>query len=85
MSKHKTIEQIQAGWDNLDRPITGSIYEHYKGGRYVIVETGFFEDSEAPCVVYKSLKKDITWVRTAKNFMEEIEWDGKKRRRFIKV
>jgi hypothetical protein len=76
MSKQKTTDEIIAGWDNLRRPADGELFEHYKGGQYVIVATGFLEDTEAPCVVYRSLLKDITWVRTAKNFLESVEHDG---------
>ena len=77
MTKQKTIEEIQAGWKDFDRPNAGDRYRHYKGGEYEIVATGFLEDTEAPCVVYRSLKKDIVWVRTAKNFLETVEHDGK--------
>lgn len=76
MSKQKAIEEILAGWDDLERPRDGQIFQHYKGGKYVIVATGFLEDSESPCVVYRSLDKDIVWVRTAKNFLEDVEHAG---------
>lgn len=82
MSKLKSIAAIQAGWNGLERPESGHIFEHYKGGRYEIVATGFLEDSEVPCVVYRSLLKDIIWVRTAKNFLENVEYQGEIRPRF---
>ncbi|HET7060533.1 MAG TPA: DUF1653 domain-containing protein [Candidatus Saccharimonadales bacterium] len=85
MSKLKPIEEIQSGWNGLDRPKTRDIYKHYKGGRYEIVATGFLEDSETPCVVYRSLKKDVVWVRTAKNFLEDVEHNGKIMPRFSKA
>lgn len=85
MSKRLSVAQIQAGWDGFDRPKDGEIYQHYKGGLFEIVATGFLEDTETPCVVYRSLKKDITWVRTAKNFLEDIEHNGKNRPRFEKT
>ena len=76
MTKQKSIEEIEAEWNNLERPQNGSIFRHYKGGEYEIIATGFLEDTEAPCVIYRSLNKDITWVRTAKNFLESIEYNG---------
>ena len=76
MSKSKPLEEIQSQWDLFDRPKDGQKYLHYKGGEYEIVATGFLEDSETPCVVYRSFEKDIVWVRTAKNFLEDIEHDG---------
>lgn len=85
MTKQKSIEEILAGWDGLERPEDGAIYQHYKGGRYEIVATGFLEDTETPCVVYRSLKKDIVWVRTAKNFLENVEHDGETVPRFSKL
>ena len=85
MSKRKSIDEILAGWEGLPRPQEGDTYRHYKGGQYVIVATGFLEDTEAPCVVYKSLEKNITWVRTAKNFLETIEHNGQTTARFTKI
>lgn len=82
MSKHKTPEELEASWNGLHRPQAGARYEHYKGGQYEIVATGFLEDTEAPCVIYRSLAKQSIWVRTAKNFSEDIEHDGKTRPRF---
>lgn len=63
-------------------PEDGQIFQHYKGGKYVIVATGFLEDSEAPCVIYRSLLKDIVWVRTAENFLEKVECKGSTQPRF---
>ncbi len=82
MSKQKSIEEIQAGWNGLARPRDGQLFQHYKGGKYEIVATGFLEDSETPCVVYRSLFKDIVWVRSAKNFLEDVESGGTVQPRF---
>jgi len=82
MSKQKDLREILAGWDGFERPADGQMFEHYKGGEYEIVATGFLEDTEAPCVIYRSLEKDIVWVRTAKNFFEDIEFRGQVRPRF---
>jgi hypothetical protein len=85
MTKQKPIEQIEAGWSLVERPRNGQVFEHYKGGRYEIVATGYLEDTEAPCVIYRSLEKNIVWVRTAKNFLEEMEYKGVKRARFAPI
>ncbi len=82
MSKKKPVDEIQRGWDIFKRPNDGQLFQHYKGGKYIIVATGFLEDSESPCVIYRSLEKNIVWVRTAKNFLEEIEHNGKQVPRF---
>lgn len=83
MTKQKPLGEILAGWDGFVRPKNGQIFRHYKGGDYEIVATGFLEDAEAPCVVYRSLLKNIVWVRTAKNFLENIEYNGKVQPRFV--
>jgi hypothetical protein len=82
MTKQKSLDEIKKGWDSFVRPTDGQKFRHYKGGEYEIVTTGFLEDTEAPCVVYRSLEKNVVWVRTAKNFLEEIEYEGKKLPRF---
>jgi hypothetical protein len=85
MSKQKPLDEILAGWDGLERPADGDIYKHYKGGLFEIVATGFLEDSETPCVIYRSLEKKVVWVRTAKNFLEQVEHDGQTTQRFSKA
>lgn len=85
MSKHTPLEEIEAGWDGFERPVDGDYYRHYKGGEYEIVATGFFEKSKTPGVAYRSLEKDIVWFRTAKNFLETVEYNGKTAPRFAKI
>jgi hypothetical protein len=55
MTKQKSIDEIKAGWVAMTRPIDGQVFQHYKGGNYEIIATGFLEDTEAPCVIYRSL------------------------------
>ncbi len=85
MSRQKSIEQIQVEWDDFERPANGDQYRHYKGGEYEIVATGFLEATATPCVVYRSLEKNIVWVRTAKNFLETVEHNGEIVPRFAKI
>lgn len=85
MTKQKSIEAIEAGWNDFRRPREGQRFRHYKGGEYEIVATGFLEDTEAPCVVYRSLEKKMVWVRTAKNFLETIEYKGAELSRFTPI
>lgn len=84
-NNHKSKDELDAGWDGFDRPKDGQIYKHYKGGAYSVVATGFLEGGETPCVVYKSLIDKNTWVRTAQNFFETIEINGKLIPRFEPV
>lgn len=81
----KTTDEINASWKGLDRPMAGKIFQHYKGGSYEIVATGFLEDSVTPCVIYRSKENTIVWVRTAKDFFEDIEHEGVVQPRFKPV
>jgi hypothetical protein len=85
MLKHESIDQIQAGWDEFERPADGEQYRHYKGGEYEIVATGFFESTTTPCVIYRSVEDHVTWVRSARNFLEALEYDGETVPRFSKI
>ena len=73
MGKSKPITEILAGWANYERPADGTRYRHYKGGEYEIVTTGFLEKEEVPAVVYRSLEKDIVWVRSAEDFFAIVQ------------
>lgn len=65
----------------------GEFYAHFKHPNvkeYQIVDIGIYENIEEICVVYKSLKTGISWVRTLAEFLEEVEVDGKMVKRFTK-
>lgn len=82
MPKPKPLEEILDSWNKFTRPKDGQRFQHYKGGVYEVIATGFMENSELPCVVYRSLQKNIVWVRTAENFLESIEDNGVIKQRF---
>jgi hypothetical protein len=50
-----------------------------------IVATGFLEDTEAPCAIYRSLKRGTVWVRTANSFLETVEYKDKIVPRFTRA
>lgn len=82
MPKSKPLDEILDNWKKFTRPQDGQRFQHYKGGVYEVVATGFIENSELPCVIYRSLEKNIVWVRTAENFLESIEDNGVTKPRF---
>jgi hypothetical protein len=82
MSEHKTAEELEALWDEFERPKDEQHFRHYKGGEYGIVTTGFLENGEIPCVIYRSLENDNTWVRTAEDFLSSVEYEGTTQPRF---
>lgn len=56
----------------------GEIYEHYKGGRYMIVARAVMESTKEVVVVYRSLRPDEhhrvqTWVRPETDFNGYVE------------
>ncbi|MBI3256053.1 MAG: DUF1653 domain-containing protein [Candidatus Andersenbacteria bacterium] len=62
----------------------GQHYHHFKSHKdtYEIIAIAIQEDTLEPLVIYRSLKRGTVWSRTAENFMEEIEREGKKMKRF---
>ncbi len=61
------------------------IFRHYKGGEYKVVATAIQEDTLEQVVVYRSLAKGITWVRTLTNWNQEVAINGKKVKRFERI
>lgn len=63
-------------------------YKHYKGKLYKVLGTGrHSENPDEIFVVYQALYesefgKDQIWIRPIKMFTEEIDFEGKKVKRF---
>jgi len=58
-------------------------YQHYKGPLYEVLDVARHSETEEEMVVYKTLYGDFSlWVRPLKMFMEEVEYEGKKLKRF---
>ena len=58
-------------------------YRHFKGKEYEVIGTAKHSETLEPFVVYRALYGEHgLWVRPAAMFMEEIERDGRKFRRF---
>lgn len=60
-----------------------SIFRHYKGQEYKVIEQAINSENKEEVVVYQSIddEKNI-WVRPKKMFLSEVEVDGKKIPRF---
>ena len=68
---------------NEQQSLVGREFRHFKGNLYRL--EGFAKDSETleEMVVYRALYGEGgLWVRPAKMFLETIERDGKKMKRF---
>lgn len=58
-------------------------YRHYKGALYEVIDLARHSETEEEMVVYKTLYGDFSlWVRPLEMFNEEIEYEGKKMKRF---
>ncbi len=61
-------------------------YRHYKGGEYDLIGVVRHSESLEPMVLYRALYGERgLWVRPHAMFFEEIEIDGVRRPRFIKL
>ncbi|GIW62594.1 MAG: hypothetical protein KatS3mg090_0420 [Patescibacteria group bacterium] len=67
------------------------IYRHYKGKFYEVIGIARHSETLEPLVVYRALYdskefgKNALWVRPLKMFLEEVEVNGKKVKRFEKI
>jgi hypothetical protein len=71
------------------QPKTGEIYHHYKSPdkHYKIIGIAFHTETEEDMVVYQPLyeTEHRLFVRPLKMFMEEVEVNGEKKPRFVKI
>jgi hypothetical protein len=59
----------------MTKPETGSIWQHKKGGIYIVVTTCTIEATDTPAVMYKSLLasgRDDFWVRPTDEFLSRF-------------
>ena len=61
-------------------------YQHYKGPLYEVLDVARHSETEEEMVVYRTLYGDFSlWVRPLKMFIQEIEYEGKKMKRFTYI
>ncbi len=60
----------------------GSVYQHYKGGFYVIIAVCLLESTKEHLIVYKSLTNGIVWCRPKQEFMGLVNVEGNNVTRF---
>ncbi len=73
--------------EDFDLPlIEAGIYEHYKGKRYEVIGVGLDSETTKPVVVYMPLYESNVpfWVRPYEIFLEFVDVNGTKVRRFEK-
>lgn len=58
-------------------------YRHYKGPLYEVIDIARHSETEEEMVVYRTLYGEFSlWVRPLEMFVEEIECEGRKVKRF---
>jgi len=58
-------------------------YQHYKGPLYEVLDVARHSETEEEMVVYRTLYGDFSlWVRPLKMFTSDVEYEGKKMKRF---
>ena len=64
----------------------GARYMHYKQLSYKVLAIALREEDNEPCVVYQAEYGDnITWIRPVSSWVEDVEVDGNKVKRFKKI
>jgi hypothetical protein len=84
---HLTQDQLFEQLEEVRSKImVGGLYCHYKNPDhlYVVEFVGLLENSEEACVGYRAVYgKGILWVRTAEDFLMEVEVQDKRITRFV--
>lgn len=74
--------------DATNKVHVGALYVHYKQpeNTYRVTNLAIIEATDEVCVVYQAKYGDqITFVRPLKSWLESVEQNGKKVKRFTKV
>ena len=68
-------------------PKAGEVYKHYKGDLYKVVDLALHSNDEEWMVVYEPLYECEVklFTRPLREWSEEVEWEGKKIKRFEKM
>jgi hypothetical protein len=82
---HATMPQLHSSSSVPE--LKPGIYQHYKGGKYLVLTMAMLEASLEPCVVYVSLQDDPhapsrVWVRPLDDFTASVTVNGLIKSRF---
>jgi len=65
---------------------TPGIYQHFRGELYEVLMNARIESTLEEVVIYRSVKDlSLVAVRPISSFFEEVEYEGKKVKRFLEV
>lgn len=87
MHEKESQAQLSARLAKAAEQVTvGARYMHYKRQSYKVLALALREEDNEPCVVYQAEYGDhITFIRPVVNWVEEVEVDGQKVKRFTKI
>jgi hypothetical protein len=87
MNEKEVQSQLAAQLTAAARQVTvGARYMHYKQLSYKVIGLALREENSEPCVIYQAEYGDkITWTRPVSSWVEEVEVDGKKVKRFTRL
>lgn len=87
MREKESQTQLSARLAEAAKQVTvGARYMHYKQLSYKVLALALREEDNEPCVVYQAEYGDgVTWIRPVSSWIEEVEVNGKKVKRFTKI
>ncbi|HVV14870.1 MAG TPA: DUF1653 domain-containing protein [Candidatus Paceibacterota bacterium] len=83
MSKGDTVPPVPS-----DAPQVGEVFKHYKGDPYRVVALALHSNDDEWMVVYEPIYENPAapmFTRPVREWGEEVEWEGKKVKRFQKT
>jgi hypothetical protein len=63
-------------------PIAGQLFQHFKGGFYIVIAVGKHSETEEDMVCYRAASEETYWFRPLRMWDEMVEHNGKKVPRF---
>lgn len=63
----------------------GMVYEHFKGGRYVVLCIARHSESKEFMIIYREENGDRVWARPAKMFLDTVIRDAYTGPRFKRI
>jgi hypothetical protein len=61
----------------------GSLWQHYRGGQFVVSDIAVMESGNEPAVVYSAAEQpQISFIRPLSEWSENVDWNGQTHQRF---
>lgn len=82
-----TYDDLQAMLLSAQQRVpVGTVWRHYNGTQYSVMNIAVLEATDEPAVVYASVEHpDVLFVRTVSSWLEPVKMDAKTSPRFVRV